>query len=713
MVEESDFLNSELNNTNNGQDIMNRNSNIYKSNLPKSRNDIYNRLDQVINGDLEWTDIGMGIFVGNKDSDMIFSENRTIFFDLIKFLDKNVIDEHPYIFIEIIGIIIKLFDSSAQRDMIGRDNIVNIYIQYTVLILYNKYGIGKIDFNSSPKKLFDIYSRIISDVKEEFSVKTLAHYVMLYNNSDYESWYNDKVVANYRKCVNNGTVVHVFLAKHFYFMYWTQYLCIKQEDSNKLTKYVFSESENRLKVIGGNIIDDFVSGIIRGDIAISKNINGEDILYDNNQEGGDNEDISLTKKIIYYISNTKNKLELENEMCKFFTSTLNKKLDSSLSKMSWKNKVLFATPTKAYLCDGKLEDYITYSTNVEIHESYDHDHDHVKLINDWFTKLMGTEKLGKLLIAEISSLLIGGNKDKKIRFMIANGNNGKSTFNNFISSVFGVYARCVSFNIFNDSSTLNDGLYQSVKSRFLYCNETNQEKFNNTAVKSLTGGDTITVRALYKSTEQCIPAFKPFFCSNSFPTFDHTERAIFNRLLIINVKGTWKNKREYENDKKEKPYGYEHTHMIDPTFGEKLNKCASIFASMLFEAYNEVYVNCEAGTTPLSEEKEVSEYTEYVWKKVCKFYGFMDSVLIETKNPKDVIYLNDLLDMYKNAENARGKSIKFIETELENLSIPRYEDKSTYDKPESEKLFYIKGYKPKIDANKGKGDNNEEEEEEE
>jgi putative DNA primase/helicase len=130
-------------------------------------------------------------------------------------------------------------------------------------------------------------------------------------------------------------------------------------------------------------------------------------------------------------------------------------------------------------------------------------------------------------------------KHEKTYILTRSGRNGKSMIMSFLSEILGDYATSETDLL---TTRLRHGISCSLvnahNTRVLLLSEPSNEdgqelKLNNNLIKSLTGNDEVTVRALYKNTVTFKPTFNVFMLCNEIPSFEKVEPAMIERLSMI------------------------------------------------------------------------------------------------------------------------------------------------------------------------------------
>lgn len=116
------------------------------------------------------------------------------------------------------------------------------------------------------------------------------------------------------------------------------------------------------------------------------------------------------------------------------------------------------------------------------------------------------------------------------------GSNGKSTLVDIVQHVFGDYARSAEPSTFikQKNERVRDDLARLRGARMVATSElATGEILDAALVKRLTGGDTITARALYKDSFEFKPQFTLFMVTNALPVIDGGDAALARRLILV------------------------------------------------------------------------------------------------------------------------------------------------------------------------------------
>jgi putative DNA primase/helicase len=150
--------------------------------------------------------------------------------------------------------------------------------------------------------------------------------------------------------------------------------------------------------------------------------------------------------------------------------------------------------------------------------------------------LGGSAGLASFLQKAVGYALTGETSEQVLFLLHGTGANGKSTFMETIRALLGDFALQASFETFlskNDSSREN-AVARLRGARFVSAVEAEAGgKLNEVLVKTLTGGDTVTARFLYREFFEYEPAFKIFLAANHKPTIRGNDHAIWRRIRLV------------------------------------------------------------------------------------------------------------------------------------------------------------------------------------
>jgi putative DNA primase/helicase len=148
----------------------------------------------------------------------------------------------------------------------------------------------------------------------------------------------------------------------------------------------------------------------------------------------------------------------------------------------------------------------------------------------------GDEELVDFLQRAVGYSLTGDIGEHCFFFCYGRGRNGKSTFLEVLRDMLGDYAQQADFATFlarRGEGPRND-LARMRGARFVSAIEAQSDRsFDETVLKQLTGGDTITARKLYEEFFEFKPQHKIFLAANHKPAIREQTEALWSRIRLV------------------------------------------------------------------------------------------------------------------------------------------------------------------------------------
>lgn len=162
----------------------------------------------------------------------------------------------------------------------------------------------------------------------------------------------------------------------------------------------------------------------------------------------------------------------------------------------------------------------------------------------------GDEELTEYMLRVFGYALLGQPTEDIMVIAFGNGANGKSTITNAVRKTFGGYARAAEASSFvsdgkqGGAGGAREDLVRLRGARLVYVNEPDENgELREGAVKSMTGGDTITARGLYaKDSVEIAPTWTVIMPTNHKPIIKGSDNGIWRRMVMIPFE------RNFEND---------------------------------------------------------------------------------------------------------------------------------------------------------------------
>ena len=184
--------------------------------------------------------------------------------------------------------------------------------------------------------------------------------------------------------------------------------------------------------------------------------------------------------------------------------------------------------------EHRQEDYITMMADVEYNPDASSE-----LWNGFITKILPDPEV-RLFVQKIAGLSLNGAILEQ-RYFCCYGkrDNGKSRSTEAIKHVLSDYAQVTPFNTFekrkNQSGQARSDIVRMKNKRLIVVHEVPEDanKLDDNLIKSVTGGDIITSRGLYKSEEEFYPTVKLIFEGNHKLKYSGYEPSFIKRTIFI------------------------------------------------------------------------------------------------------------------------------------------------------------------------------------
>lgn len=154
-------------------------------------------------------------------------------------------------------------------------------------------------------------------------------------------------------------------------------------------------------------------------------------------------------------------------------------------------------------------------------------------------------EIAKYIQEAVGYSLTGHTSEQCLFFLYGIGANGKSTFLEGLKLIFGdyqIHANYETFtNISRDGSSHSEDVVRLKGSRLVISSEINANKsLNESVIKQMTSGDTVTARDLHSSSIEFKPTFKIWIAGNHKPKIQNFDHGIKRRIFIIPFEYTFK-----------------------------------------------------------------------------------------------------------------------------------------------------------------------------
>lgn len=491
------------------------------------------------------------------------------------------------------------------------------------------------------KCLFDaeeFWEQNRTESENGLSEKTIGHYVQLDTPELYKEWVSEWIDTIVTELVENEYENQKIFAEVFYPLLWLNYIssgpklyyfdgqCIKEDTKtyshlSKEMDYYFAGLKKKIELK----IANYTAG--------SESKNGDKKYL-------------LVKKFISAVSNsTSHKGVHYFFVNKVFNSNFTKFLNKNFLITVWKNTTVEIVDSKPTTRKGKLEDFCTKFTNVEMPSKHPPG---TTALYDWLDKVFPDTDLRDYFIRIIASCLHGKNTAKNFYVMCGSGNNSKSMLIKLITKVFSSYSVDLPDTILcenkRSAGQASPEIAMTEGAHIAFVSEPKHKELDAATVKRLTGGDAVFTRRLNENGGSIDMCFKLFYNCNSLPSFDNVDDAVKQRVLYIPFLSKFTNDApsEAEDQRKQRQFP------LDPHFEEKLNSMVGALAYLIFTKYSDSVKY--QGIVPDIISIETKKY----WESTCKYLNFIKENIICEESPENKVTDSELYQRYKTWSEANG-----------------------------------------------------------
>jgi phage/plasmid-associated DNA primase len=501
------------------------------------------------------------------------------------------------------------------------------------------------------------------------SIKTLAQYAKKDSPYDYEQWHNAWLTEALTVSVPCASLVvtEADVGRGYYRWKWLEYIC----GDNGNTSIWFKAQDHRLKrdFRGISLRSEMSNGFLRlynrmrSDIAEM----GRETL------SKPKIDLALAgvQKVIDALKKQSFKRRLLDELEeKFRMENILSFLDQNPDLTCVTNGVIVASESDIFIRPGIPEDFITKVAGAAYRSDFSWDHPIVCEVINWAQMTFVDPETIKYHFKFLSSLLRGGNNDKKLYIWSGkNGSNSKTTWEEAVLLVMKDYAIKMPINYFtsgkgkaNDASPAEarlDGV------RVMFSEEPDERvPLLVSVIKSETGNDTKPVRKLYEEGKDIIPQHKTVIVCNIVPVIPK-EEAIEDRVAVT----PYESQMVYDAPADLAEQIAKRKFPRDPFFGRKLRKLAP---GIMWLMYNYYALYVEEGMK--NPPADVIRITQQYWDANDRYKLFINENIED--DPESSVEAYDLYNQFstwhlKNYKrlDVPGKELAMIEFALKFKDI--------------------------------------------
>lgn len=276
--------------------------------------------------------------------------------------------------------------------------------------------------------------------------------------------------------------------------------------------------------------------------------------------------------------------------------------------------------------EGKSDDYISKSTNIEYIEIGPQHSDIVEQINDFMCKLFPVEELREYMWNHLASILIGQAVVQTFNCYLGGGRNGKSVLVTLMEKVLGEYkASLTSAAVCTPKRTSVGQTASEIAilkgARYVVMTEPSKgDIINEGILKEYTGGDEVSARNLYQDAPlKFKPQFKLVVMTNHLPEINVTDYGTWRRVRVVPFMSLF-TENPVQNDE-HNPYQY----ALDAKIIEKFDTWKTVFLYMLVQRVLKTGGNVPDCETVLKASKEYKNkqdvISQFIDEKIVRVQG--------------------------------------------------------------------------------------------
>lgn len=240
-----------------------------------------------------------------------------------------------------------------------------------------------------------------------------------------------------------------------------------------------------------------------------------------------------------------NKVIAALQVC-MYDDYLYNKTDENPLLTACKDCVFECFDDKIFTRPGKLQDYVTKSTNISFPSTFTITHPKVKFMLRYYSQVHTDPELCHFFLKTLASLLKGGNDEKFFINWIGEANASKSQVLKFVQAALGDYCiaafpnHVITVNMNANTGKPEPALERAKGARVVFAAETDRsEKWHVGHVKKFTSGDDYDNRTLNKEGGQRSASFQLIAMSNIDLDAPNADEAYYSRYVKIPFGSKW------------------------------------------------------------------------------------------------------------------------------------------------------------------------------
>lgn len=563
---------------------------------------------------------------------------------------------------------------SELMPMIGKSRFTQYYrhdwlaIGKTIFNIYNGHPTGMTiwqHFTDDLEMKDEVEELYHNFVKEVYDIRTLKHYCNIDNNQLYEIWlkklYWDKLEPA------SLTLNDLDIAK-----FVCEILCLFFVYDRNNDQWYYFDGTRLVKDNKAFILIDYISMIKDnpGNDKVSNVLHMyRSYLGDESKKCSDRFSQGryegLHKQVTALISKLSSlsfvkKVVAALEVC-MYDDNLYTKTDENPMIMACDDCVIECFGDTAITRPGKLQDYITKSTNISFPSTFNINHPKVQFMVRYYCMVHHDPTLPPYTMSELchyflktlASLLKGGNDEKFFINWIGEANASKSQVLKFLQAALGDYCvilpnHLITLNINSNVGKPEPALERAKGARAAVAAETDRsEKWHVGHVKKFTSGDDYENRTLNKEGGQRSASFQLIAMSNIDLDAPNADEAYYARYIKIPFGSKWVDNAPIDIVEQFKQRRFP----IDLTFSTKIKYYAQAQLWLMYYYYP-IYKREGIRVLPeivksvtLKHQRDLDVISNFIHDRLCEFWVGDPKDKIRDRNRKGALF--DLHRLYK------------------------------------------------------------------
>lgn len=453
------------------------------------------------------------------------------------------------------------------------------------------------------------------------TIKTLGWYAKKDNPDGYKDWHKKWCLPKLRECVSSQGA-HVPVAEAFFRVFWLDYIFSRGK--------WYSFSDHTLKPL--NEVIPLRNAITNGLIPYFQSFRDQTSSVKNETKGDHSKNLEAVlkeiKKIIKNLyTESYRSCIINSSQTYFWKENISKILNKNPYLVGMKNGVIELTKEKAFVRDGKPEDFITKKIGVRYKHKYNYEHKDVKFLLLYLRQVFPENSVNHHMKKDIASFLFGRNKEKKFRVWIGDTNGSKSIYQKIIRTAFGDYYCDLPPEYYSAQQKSGNGpnpeLAQTEDAHMGFSAEPDDDmSIKAPRIKKITGGDSYFVRNCNQDGGSIETTFKPILVLNNVPDVQGMEEATKSRFSMVPYEGRWLRPEEIDKLDFKLPDDIEEqiklkTFVMDGDFDRHIPNLANALLWLSVQYYK-IYIK-EGLKDPIYMQKWMNDY----WKKNDSYTSFI------------------------------------------------------------------------------------------